>query len=490
MPLDVPRNEASDIRSGREEPPALRHLGTNPSVTARRNGVPSLVRRLGQLTVISSGRFGGAAIGFATQIFLARVLPAGELGLYFLSTSLAAFLAVVAGLGLPSVTVRFLIRYKDRARANLSGLFLRTARSTVLLTSCILAGIALVTINLWPGIAEETRIAASYGALAVPALAMCRFGGVSATALRRFNLSFLPDLFVRPAVFLGLLVGLYFLGAQFGLTAVLVVFALLAGGQAVFQNVAVARLIPTDPHPRRSGPIARRWLNAALPMVSIGILTAIFADMAIVFAGFFLDGADLALFGVCMKLTVLAGFVINTVYQLALPDLAEAFKGRDRAQRDRAVNLALLLGLSVSFAALSVGTLAGDPVLALFGEDYVAGKSLLIILLVGQVLAAAAGPGVQLLTLANGQSRGVSGSLATAALLLLLDFALIPPLGLTGAAIAVVLANALWAIWLAAAVAAGAGVRCDVGRFLSRRSASGADSPRFGSVVSSPRNFS
>lgn len=427
-----------------------------------------ILRRLGQLALISLSRFGGAAIGFVTQIFLARVLLPGDLGLYFLATSLSAFLAVVAGLGLPSVTVRFLIRYKDRERGNLSRLFLRTSRSLVLLSACLLAAAALLVVNLWPGIPEATRLAASYGALAVPAFAMCRIGGVSATAFRRFNLSFLPDLFIRPAAFLAVVVGLFVISGRLSLPVVLYVFAILAAAQAVFQNVAVSRLVPDDPHQRHGGGrIATAWVRAALPMVSIGLLTAIFADVAILFAGFFLHESDLALFGVCIKITVLAGFIVNTVYQLALPDLAQAFKARDAAQRDKAVGLALLLGLAVSVGALGVGLLAGGPILGLFGPDYVEGQGLLVILLVGQALAAAGGAGVQLLTLTNGQGRGVWGSLVTVGYLLALDAALIPVLGLTGAGIAVVVANAVWAVWLAVQVKVSLGIRCDIGRLLS-----------------------
>ncbi len=462
MPGHTERHPTCPEMSRFTAPASLAAAPAHP--TPGRSGLGALLRRLWQLTLISLSRFGGAAIGFATQIFLARVLPAGELGLYFLATSLAAFFAVVAGLGLPSVAVRFLIRYRDRSLANLSQLFLRTARSTVLLASCVLAGLVLLAANLWPGIPDATRSAASYGALAIPPLAMCRIGGIAATAFRRFNLSFLPDLFLRPALFLALLVGLFFLGDRLSLAAVLTIFGVLAGGQALFQNVAVARLVPADPHPRRTRRIVRSWLGAALPLVSIGILTAIFADMAILFAGFFLSGSDLALFGVCMKLTVLAGFVINTVNQLALPDLAEAFKARDPAQRERALNLALLLGLGVSVAALLAALAAGGPLLALFGPDYVAGKPLLVLLLLGQVLATAAGPGVQLLTLVNAQSRGMWASVGTAVALLALDLALIPFFGLVGAGVAVVIANALWAVWLAVQVNAASGMRCDLGR--------------------------
>ena len=426
----------------------------------------TVLRHLWQLGLIAMSRFGGAAIGFATQIFLARVLPTGDLGLYFLATSLAAFLAVVAGLGLPSVAARFLIRYKDRDRANLSQLFLRTSRSLVLLSSCLIAGVALLAVNLWPGIPDPTRLAASYGALAVPAMAMCRIGGVTATAFRRFNLSFLPDLFLRPAIFLALVAGLFVISGRLSLPVVLYVFAILAAAQAVFQNLAVARLVLADPYPRHGSRIARAWLSSALPLISIGLLTAIFADVAILFAGFFLHESDLAVFGVCMKITVLAGFVVNTVYQLALPDLAEAFKAKDVVRRGRAVNFALLLGLGVSVAALAVGILAGGPILALFGPDYVEGKGLLVILLVGQVLVAAGGPGVQLLTLANGQRRGTWGSLVTVGYLFAIDLTLIPLFGLAGAGAAVVVANAVWAIWVAVQVKSLLGIRCDLGRLV------------------------
>lgn len=423
-------------------------------------GVGRVFSRVG---VISASRLVGAGIGFVTQIFLARSLSTAALGEFFFATSLAAFLAIVAAGGFPSITAKFLIRYRDRGSANLSALFMSASRRFAFRGALVVTVLALAAILLWPGLETETRIAAALGCLATLPAAMSRVGGAAATAYRRFNLSFMPDLLIRPLVFLSALVILHAVTGETNLYAVLVIFVALFALQAVYQNVRIGREIPSGPeHSRRADGMVRIWRRTAMPYVSIALYTAIFADLAILVAGLFLDRTDLAMFGVAIKITLLVGFAVNTAYQVTLPDLAEALKRRDTGRLSRAIGLANMIGLGISLVAIVGALVAGDRILQVFGPEFSGGRDYLVALLVGQFVIAAAGPSVQLLTLTGRRTGPMLASFFGVAALVALNAVLIPLLGLWGSVAAVLLVNLFWSATTAILARNAAGIGCDM----------------------------
>ena len=423
------------------------------------NRAARIFSRVGFITV---SRIVGAAIGLVTQIFLARSLSQVSLGEFFFATSLAAILAIVATGGFPSVTARFLIRYREHRLVYLSALFLRTSRRFAVVGAVIVTGLAVTAVHLWPGLSDEARTATTLGCLAVIPAAMSRVAGSAATAYRRFNLSFLPDLLIRPIAFLAAVVLLQAITGSTELDVVLIIFASLYLVQAVYQTVALRRTVPAGgARVADAGRIGRAWRRVALPYLSIALFTAIFGDLAILVAGFFLDRADLAMFGVAVKITLLVGFAINTAYQVTLPDLGEALKQKDLAGLSRAIGLANLMSVLLALLAIIGAVIVGDLVMQVFGPEFASGRHYLIVLLVGQLFIAAGGPSVQMLTLTGHRKGPMLASIAGIAVLLALDGILIPLFGLWGAVAAVLLVNALWAGTMALLVRRGLGTGSD-----------------------------
>jgi O-antigen/teichoic acid export membrane protein len=86
----------------------------------------------------------------------------------------------------------------------------------------------------------------------------------------------------------------------------------------------------------------------------------------------------------------------------------------------------------------------GEPVLALFGRDFIAGVPALRILLIGQVIAASAGSQLHLMMM-TGHERSASVLLVSSvAANAAVGAALVSPLGPTGAALAATTALIGW----------------------------------------------
>ena len=94
--------------------------------------------------------------------------------------------------------------------------------------------------------------------------------------------------------------------------------------------------------------------SRAAALVIVGIVTASFADVVTLIAGFFLNTADVALVGVTIRLAALAGFITQATQQFILPDLTAAMtRGTSRQVH------ALLLRINMIALAAILACVAG-----------------------------------------------------------------------------------------------------------------------------------
>jgi O-antigen/teichoic acid export membrane protein len=423
---------------------------------------PTLPKVGASFSVLTAARLLGAGIGFATQVVLARTLPQGELGLFYLATSVAVIAGILGCLGFPAVLVRFQVRYRGRARADLSGSLLATSRRAGGLVALALGAAIAAYAGLWPGLPHNLRLALLIGAIAAPPIAITRVVGAYAAGFRLFKLNLVPDLLVRPFLFFAFVLCAAFLLPPLTLGRALGAFAVLLYAQWLLQAVLLRRLLPdlAAPRPLRAG-IARAWVGAALPLVAVILFAEFFADLAIMVAGLFASPHELAAFAIAVKIAMLAGFAIQVGYQIAFPDLAEAHRARDGQALMRAARLSNVIGLGSALAATIVVIVAGDRVLAIFGPAFARWHGVLVLLMFGQIMRALGGPNVQMLTL-GGQQKALAWACGLSALtLLVLDAVLMPRFGAGGAVAAVLGASAVWTALLAWLLKTRMGVRVD-----------------------------
>jgi hypothetical protein len=87
-----------------------------------------------------------------------------------------------------------------------------------------------------PSLSQELRTSLVFAALTLPAFVLLRLNGSLANALKRFELGFLPDLFVRPLSLLGLVLVLGFVWQTLSIEAVLAGHVVIAITIALWQN--------------------------------------------------------------------------------------------------------------------------------------------------------------------------------------------------------------------------------------------------------------
>ncbi|MDO8352870.1 MAG: hypothetical protein Q7T14_05365 [Aestuariivirga sp.] len=394
-------------------------------------------------------RFGGAAIGLASQILLARLLSQHDVGVVFLGMSAAAFISLLITGGYPILAITCLPRYYALGRKNLvrafHAAFLRDGLWISLTTFALAAAV-----YFWLPLDDSIKTALLFGCLSAPAAAAIRINSSVANSVRRYSLSYVPDFLYRPGLFLAFLLFAWGAGIQLNVVLVLWAFVIMTTIVAVVQ----AWLIGEDG--ARSGlkwsgrhnlaPVLR---SRAAALVVVGAVAASFADIVTLIAGFFLNSADVALVGVAIRLAALAGFITQATQQFILPDLTAAMT-RGTSQQVHALLLRInMIALAAILACVAGAALLGPWALRIFGSEYEAGHWPLVLFMISQAFRAASGMNQHLLSLAGYQIKTAGSCLVAMAVLVGGTALFTPSHGVMGLAYAVLIADAVWAGLLA-----------------------------------------
>jgi O-antigen/teichoic acid export membrane protein len=409
-------------------------------------------------------------LALAIQVVLARLMPAADLGLYFFATSLATVLAVLAAAGYPQGVARYLTRYRALARERMATAFLRCAKHDV---AKLAIGLATAAIAVGYAASDlRTTIAVGVAATAIPLIALTLLFGAVANVRRQFLLASLPEFLLRPGGMLLAVAAMAWLGVVPTVPTLLSVFVVLCLGVTVIQ---AARLAPHQTPSVREGIVSRNrvrsWRASVYPLVTLSLFTALFADVATIAASPFLARGDLAVLAICLKISLLIGFVIQVVHQIVMPGVAEDLhRNRTGSAMSRVSDANRIIVIIILVATLVVA-LVGDRMLAVFEPTFAFAHLVLLILVVSQAVRALAGPASQILTIVGQQRYVIVACPVALALLVVSNAALIPHYGLIGAALAILLTLAAWSLALSCSLMRTAGLRSHYNPFATWRRA-------------------
>jgi O-antigen/teichoic acid export membrane protein len=394
-------------------------------------------------------RFGGATIGLASQILLARLLTQNDVGVVFMGMSATAFIGLLITGGYPILAVTCLPRYYALGRKNLvlafHSAFLRDSL-WISLAAFTLAAI----VYFWLPLDDGIKVALLFGCLSAPASAFIRMNGSTANSVRRFALSYVPDFLYRPGLFLAYLLLAWSWDIPLSVPHVLWAFVIMNTIVAIAQawlmgwDGTISGIKWSGRH--NLAPVLR---GRAAALVIVGVVATSFADVVTLIAGFFLDPAEVALVGVAIRLAALAGFITQSTQQFILPDLTAAM-ARGTSGQVHAILLRInIVALGAILTCVVGAMLFGTWALRIFGSEYEAGLWPLVLFMVSQAFRAASGMNQHLLSLAGYQIKTAGSCLVAVAVLIGFTAVLTPGMGVMGLALAVLIADAVWAALLA-----------------------------------------
>ena len=196
----------------------------------------------------------------------------------------------------------------------------------------------------------------------------------------------------------------------------------------------------------------RQWVAASLPLLIIGVTQELLNQLEIILLGWLADARSAGLFSAASRLASLMPFALVALGVVSAPMIASAYHRADFAEMNRIAGLAARIALGFAAIAGLGLVVAGRFLLGIFGREFVQAYPALLILLVGGVINAFTGVVAYLLTLTGRERFALLIFVGALAISLILNFLLIPRLGIEGAALASTSALSAWNLFMAISV--------------------------------------
>ena len=395
---------------------------------------------------------GGAGMAFVMQLCLARWLGATAYGAYTRVIAWSGILAIAAGMGFPTLVLRVLPDYSIREdRARVRGVLATSLVGTVLVGALIaLVGITLVLSLGWQ--TDKSVPDTVIGFVAVPLFALMALQQEIVRSFRRIGLAYAPSLLLRPSlVILGGACVVAFghqLDSSNALALTATATVLVIGLQAWGFRRALGPIVLS------ARPVYERctWIKQALPLLLVAGFVVVIEQTDIVMVGAILGNRAAGLYGAAAKTASLVGLLLIAANTIGAPMFSALFA------QDRHKDLQQLVSAITAWAfwpscLLSIILATCAPlVLTIFGPGFASAEWQLRVLLIGQIVNAAAGS-VGWLMLLSGRQNVAARVYGWVALIHVVLLAVLTPVfGTVGAAAATTLTMSLWNVWLHAAV--------------------------------------
>jgi O-antigen/teichoic acid export membrane protein len=409
----------------------------------------------------------GVVVSYALQVVLARSLGPAGFGSYSFVLAWTGPLAMLAGLGLPTVALRFLPVYKHGADVERVAGLVRLSERIALATSVGIALLASAPALLW----IDRPVPLLVGLWTLPLAVQLRIQSELARSAQRFRLAF-----VVPLIQQLLMLAAALLAQRLTPVTALLLPAFATIAVLPWQRLRLRRNLRRELGiPVRERPPAvyepRRWLTAGAAFLAIEASYTVLNQADALLVGGLAGAKALALFSAAASTGSFAGLVMVAVGAAVSPSFAPLWEAGDReglnelAQRAVRWTFWPQLGCVVVLIALS------GPLLGLFGHGFSHARWALVFLFLGQLANTATGYIGTLMATTDNQLRSARWIWLAALANVAFVTTGLHVGGVSGAAAGTAISTLGWNLWLYRLVRVHVGVRASIVDAMLRRPA-------------------
>jgi O-antigen/teichoic acid export membrane protein len=393
-------------------------------------------------------KLAGAVLAYGMIVAFAHLMTAEEYGRFAFGLNLAIIASTIAGIGFSTGIMRYWPKYTvahDDAGAH--GVVLLGYRA------CLTGGAAIIGAALFGSLIARgfnTNVQVTeYVAIACLGFAIC-VGDFSTSLLRAQGstvVSMLPrDVLWRIFSVLGAGVVFWFgiaISGPLALIVCAVALAFLTGWQVLTVKKTIAATLSSS-ESRNDWKVIR---SSLLPLWASGIVFAMIQQFDVVIVGSLLGNANAGAYFAAQKTAMLLSLVLIAAGLVSAPTMAALYHSGKRDELQRLCrNLAGVIAV-ITAAGLVVLIFIGKSLLALFDPLFVSAYPVLLIVSVGTMIDAIAGPTAYLMQMTSYERPYLRIMTVCYVLVLFAQFLLVPLYGSIGAAIASTGGVIVWNLW-------------------------------------------
>lgn len=404
-------------------------------------------------------QFAGIIITYLTEVCLARWLGKSEYGIYQYVIVWSLLMAIPAGLGLPMTVLRFVSEYRVKEAWGLLWGILQSSWLITILASLLLSLVVASSIFLWnyyhPFVYATPLL---IGIAFIPLQALINLQVETARATQDMALAYAPSKIIWP--FLLLLSTSLFLEINHTLTenSAIIIAQITLFVVVLFQLCLLWLKLKQEFKDAQPIYALKQWLSVALIMSLNHGCFLFLANTDMIMVGSILGSESAGMYAAAVKTAQWAGFVYNIVNFVVAPSFAVLYAQNDREGLQTIVSEVAnwIFWPSVVIALLLIGF--SEPILELFGSEFLPANWQLKVLASGHLFSALCGTVGYLMVMTGHQNQSALVMIFAVIFNIVLDAIAIPLIGAVGAAIATALTTALWNICLAVLVVKYVGV--------------------------------
>jgi len=383
----------------------------------------------------------GTVLGFIVSVMVARMLGADGSGVYFLTLSLVTIVATIARLGFDNTLVRFIAssaavgNWKDIRFVHQTVMKL-VAMSSILMSVIMFFSAEWLAFDLFHMPFMKVPLMLASAAVFPMALSM-----VFAESLRGLKKISASQWIKTVLISIGTLALLYPMvemmnanGAVVAYVTSVTITAVLAwlmwrhafqGMEVRTENATVATVT------------IGKLFQSSWPLFGVATMGLVMQQGATLMLGFWGTAEDIGIFNIASRVASLLLFPLMAIISIMSPNIASMYRqGEQKQLAHLAQNCSSILTWLVLPVAIILALFA-EPVLAMFGREFVEGKAVLVVLLAGTVINVATGTVSELLMMSGHERDCRNVNIVGAGLIVIAGVVLTPSFGALGAALAV-----------------------------------------------------
>ena len=375
-------------------------------------------------------------IGLAISIMLARILGPTSLGRYQLGITIIQVATIFSVAGFDRGLIRYLPILKERNNSEARDLFFFNVQYSLVVSVALAAilYIAAPLLSTYYFHSEEMTAVLRIFAFYLPVFTIFRIASGGIIGIKRADLQSNITNMLSPVIFLSFLIMVYFYDATLKncisariITHLLIVFVL---------TCYLLKDLPKGEKRKDDNVRLTSFLSYSYSLMLIGLIYFLLGQMDIMMLGYFVTAGEIGIYSIALKVAIFIVFGLQVMLPIVAPHFSELTDRKDFKTLEALFKTSTKwLFYSGLFVFGPIVILRND-ILSVFGEKFIAGGSVLLILGLGHLANTLSGPTGQLLIMTGKQKWEMINSIVMVVLNFCMNLFLIPRMGVIGAAIA------------------------------------------------------
>ncbi|MBT8257476.1 MAG: flippase [Bacteroidia bacterium] len=383
----------------------------------------------------------GLISSYAFTVYVTKTFGASIFGLFSIAVSIFMIMSIVGKLGLDMHLVKY---FSIETNLNDVGLFYRTILKSLIVASLISWMIFIFRFEIAENVFENPKPGfvpyLNWILLSIPLWSItliCSSVSRAQKNIKWFSFISLVSRFVFSLLALYVLLNINHAPIEVAKAHFygVLITAVLALAHTAY-NLKVFRLT--------SQTNSWQFLNKSLPMMLSSSVLILLGWMDTFVMGVYETDSNVGIYNVCVKVATFTTFTLLAINSILAPKIAKCFYENEVEKYKRLIRFSTKLNFIVSSIVIALILIFNKPILKIFGDEFVSGTMILIILCLGQMINSFSGSVGVILQMIGKQMVHQNFVLMALAINLVLTLALTPLYGGIGAAVATVIGMAFW----------------------------------------------